>query len=200
MGKELLIPGNYFSKGLVKKGLANTLSLAKDVIIFRGDHTEKKVPSGRYPVFFSDKRSASVYTRGAPEKLSSYKVIKSPKLFHLSYENLIALFSEDLDVDEVAALKMYLNVGETEDGKKFPYIVPVGFLKGKENINAKLYLNRRILNIVCRLGYDGWIVLPNEIIQRNLTMNKNTGELNYTFNPYAPEIALCHWAEFLTAL
>jgi hypothetical protein len=203
--KEFLIPDSYYTKGVIRKGIKvgnrplKTLTLNIDLVIFRGDNTEKKVPSGKYPVFFGDKQSASIYTRGAPEKLSSYKVVNQPNLFHLSYMNLLALSEcEELGKDELAALEMYLQIGETSEGKSFPYIVPVGYLKGKENFDAKLYLNRRILNTVCRLGYDGWIALPDEIIQRNLvSVDKETGEMKYKFNRYNPEIAICHWDRFL---
>ena len=206
--KELLLPESYSGKGLIKKGIKvaklgfATLTLNIDLVVFRGDHTQKKVPSGKHPVFFGDKQSAMIYTRGAPEKLSSYKVVNQPNLFHLSYENLADLFSyEELTADEMAALEMYLQIGETADGTPFPYIVPVGYLKGKENFDAKLYLNRRILNLVCRLGYDGWIALPDEIIQRNLvSFDKETGEMTYKFNPFNPEIAICHWDRFLTPI
>jgi len=206
--KELLLPESYSDKGVIKKGTNvaklgfATLTLNIDLVIYRGDHTEKKVPSGRHPVFFGDKQSAMIYTRGTPDKLSSYKVVNQANLFHLSYENLVELLScQELGADEVAALEMYLQIGETVDGETFPYIVPVGYLKGKENLNAKLYLNRRILNLVCRLGYDGWIALPGEIIQRNLvSLNKETGEMKYKFNPYNPEIAICHWDRFLTPI
>lgn len=202
---ELLVPDVYSKKGVIRKGIkvANrplkTLTLNIDLVIFRGDYTEKKVPSGKYPVFFGDKQSAMIYTRGAPEKLSSYKVVNQPNLLHLSYINLIALSDcGELDKDELAALMMYLQIGLSEEGTEFPYIVPVAYLKGKENFDAKLYLNRRILNTVCRLGYDGWIALPDEIIQRNLvSVDKETGEMKYKFNRYNPEIAICHWDRFL---
>jgi hypothetical protein len=206
--KELLLPESYLEKGVIKKGRKvaelplNTLTLNIDLVIYRGDHTEKKVPSGRHPVFFGDKQSAMIYTRGASEKLSSYIIVNQPNLFHLSYANLLALSEcEELTGDELAALEMYLQIGETSEGESFPYIIPVGYLKGKENMEAKLYLNRRILNMVCRLGYDGWIALPGEIIQRNLvSFNKETGEVKYKFNNYNPEVAICHWDQFLTPI
>ena len=197
----LLISDEYFTKGLIKKTVSKTyetLTVKPGTIVFRGDFTEKKIPSGKYPVFFGDKKSALIYTRGAPEKLSAYKFTKAPKLFNLCYENLGELLSDEtLTEDEQSALEMYLNIGIDSEGAKFPYIIPVEFLKGKENLNAKLYLNRRILNMICRMGYDGWLCLPGQIIQRNLVGVSENGERKYNFNPYNPEIAICNWASFM---
>lgn len=200
-GMTLLLPEEYFTKALIKRGtteIYKTLTVKPGTIVFRGDFTEKKIPSGKYPVFFGDKKSALIYTRGSPEKLSAYKFTKSPKLFDLCYENLVEMITDEtLTEEEHAALEMYLNMGINSEGTKFPYIIPVEFLKGKENMNAKLYLNRRILNMICRKGYDGWLCLPGQIIQRNLVGFSKNGERKYRFNPYNPEIALCHWEKFM---
>jgi hypothetical protein len=205
--KVMLLPADYSKKSIILQTAApnaaaplyDTLTISAGATIFRGDHTVKKIPSGRYPVFFGDKKSALIYTRGAPEKLSSYVVKSTPNLFHLSYKNLVNLMDDPrLNADESAALDMYLAIGEDEEGEPFPYIIPVAFLKGKENHAANLYLNRRILNLVCRLGFDGWIALPDEIIQRNMVgINAATKTIQYALNPYNPEIAICNWASFL---
>ena len=196
-----MIPDEYFTKGLIKKIASKTyktLTVKPGTVVFRGDFTEKKIPSGKYPVFFGDKKSALIYTRGAPEKLSAYKFTKAPNLFNLCYENLVELLTDEtLNEDEQAAIGMYLNMGVNSEGTEFPYIIPVEFLKGKENMNAKLYLNRRILNMICRMGYDGWLCLPGQIIQRNLVGFSENGERQYKFNPYNPEIAVCNWATFM---
>jgi len=200
--KILNLPEDYARPDIIKPnasaGAYTTLTVSVGSVLFRGDHTQKKIPSGRYPVFFGDKQSATIYTRGAPEKLSSYKVIREPNLFHLSYQNLVELLEDPtLSEEEAASVGMYLNITEDDDGNMIPYIIPVAFLKGKENIEANLYLNRRILNLVCRLGYDGWIALPDEIVQRNMFGVNAEGKPKYRLNPYNPEIAICHWNTFL---
>jgi hypothetical protein len=174
-------------------------TLMEGLQIFRGDHMGKKVPSGRVPVFFADAMSAYIYTRGDSKKLSAYVVKKQPKLFVLSYKNILKMIEEEtrLEGDEAAALEHFFQI---DVDQKIPYIVPVGFLK-KENATGehKLYLNRRILNIVCRLGYDGWIAMPDTLIQRNMDIQyyQETGKMRFRLNPYNPEIAICNWSAIL---
>lgn len=169
--------------------------------MFRGDHMGKKIPSGKVPVFFADAMSAYIYTRGDSTKLSAYVVTRQPKLFVLSYKNILKLIEEEsrLEEEEKAALEQFFQV---DVDRKIPFIVPVGFLKKEDALGEhKLYLNRRILNIVCRLGYDGWIAMPDTLVQRNLDAQhyKATGEVRFKLNPYNPEIAICKWATFLAA-
>ena len=177
------------------------VTLMEGLQMFRGDHTGKKIPSGKVPAFFADAMSAYIYTRGDSKKLSAYVVKKQPKLFVLSYKNILKLIDETrLEEEEKAALEQFLQV---DADRKIPFIVPVGFLKKEDAMGEhKLYLNRRILNIVCRLGYDGWIAMPDTLIQRNMDARhyKETGQLRFKLNPYNPEIAICIWATFLDAV
>lgn len=201
--KILFSSENYLDENIIipiesDKIPYDIMTINKGSIIFRGDHLEKKAPSGKHPVFFGDIESAKIYTRGDLGKISAYKIKKRPILFHLSYENIIRLSSDErLEDDDKAALKMYLNIFKDEEGNKIPYIVPVEYLKGEENINAKLYLNRRILNLICRMGFSGWIALPDTILQRNLVRILKSGKREYALNPYNPEIALCNCYEFV---
>ena len=178
------------------------VTLMEGLQMFRGDHVGKKIPSGKVPVFFADAMSAYIYTRGDSKKLSAYVVKTQPKLFVLSYKNILKLIDDEthLEEEEKAALEQFLQV---DVDRKIPYIVPVGFLKKEDALgDHKLYLNRRILNIVCRLGYDGWIAMPDTLVQRNMDARhyKETGELRFKLNPYNPEIAICNWATFLDAV
>jgi len=201
--KILFSSENYSDKNIIKVVESDRIpydimTISKGSIIFRGDHLEKKAPSGKHPVFFGDIESAKIYTRGAPEKISAYKIKNHPILFHLSYENIIRLSSDErLGPEDLEALEMYLNFTTDEEGNEIPYIVPVEYLKGKANMDAKLYLNRRILNLVCRMGFSGWIALPDTILQRNLVRVRNSGEKEYALNPYNPEIALCNCYNFV---
>ena len=178
------------------------VTLMEGLQMFRGDHVGKKIPSGKVPVFFADAMSAYIYTRGDSKKLSAYVVKTQPKLFVLSYKNILKLIDDEthLEEEEKTALEQFLQV---DVDRKIPYIVPVGFLKKEDALgDHKLYLNRRILNIVCRLGYDGWIAMPDTLVQRNMDARhyKETGELRFKLNPYNPEIAICNWATFLDAV
>ena len=178
------------------------VTLMEGLQMFRGDHMGKKIPSGKVPVFFADAMSAYIYTRGDSTKLSAYVVTRQPKLFVLSYKNILKLIEEEsrLEEEEKAALEQFFQV---DVDRKIPFIVPVGFLKKEDALGEhKLYLNRRILNIVCRLGYDGWIAMPDTLVQRNLDAQhyKATGEVRFKLNSYNPEIAICKWATFLAAV
>lgn len=200
---ELTEPASYKNKKLVIKSNKNTkgydcYTLAVDLNIYRGEHGERKEPGKDAPAFFSDMVSAAIYTRGNSNNLFIYKVKKAPILFHLSYENLIKLYDEDerLTDDEKAATNMYLQVSEDLP----PYIVPVAFLKKKNaTIEPRLYLNRRMINTICRLGFDGWIAMPETLLQRNMDTQhyQESGEIRYRLNLYNPEIAICKWDEFL---
>jgi hypothetical protein len=178
-----------------------TYTIKQGVKVFRGESAAGKIPSTQFPAFFSDIISASIYTRGVKENLNIYEVIKQPNLFHLSYENLISLFDNDkrLSEEERNALDNYVQVSDENP----PYIIPVMFLK-KENAAGEfpLYLNRRIINLICRLGYDGWVALPETLLQRNLDSAhyKKTGIMTFKLNFYSPEIALCKWDNFLKAV
>ena len=178
-----------------------TYTIKQGIKLFRGESASNKIPSTEFPAFFSDIISASIYTRGVKENLHIYEVIKQPNLFHLSYENLIDLFDNDkrLTEEERQALDNYVQVSENSP----PYIIPVMFLK-KENAAGEfpLYLNRRIINLICRLGYDGWVALPETLLQRNLDSAhyRETGIMKYKLNFYNPEIALCKWDKFLKAV
>jgi len=178
-----------------------TYTIKQGTKIFRGESAPGKMPSADYPAFFSDLISASIYTRGVKENLHIYEVKGQPNLFQLSYENLIELFDNDkrLTEEERVALDNYVQIKDDLP----PFIVPVMFLK-KENAKGDfpLYLNRRIINMICRLGYDGWVALPETIIQRNLdsAYYRETGTMKFKLNYYNPEIALCKWDKFLKAV
>jgi len=199
-------PENYNDETIIIPNKKNgetydTFTIKTGTQIFRGDHDSKKLPSTHVPAFFTDVISATIYTRGDPDKLSGYTVIKQPNLFHLSYRNLITLFDEDKRLTELEreTLNIYVQVSNSAP----PYIIPVFFMK-PENAKGehKLYLNRRVLNIICRLGYDGWVALPETLLQRNMDTAhfKATGEIRYRLNPYNPEIAICNWDAYLTPM
>ena len=194
LNKSIIIPTKNDTQYL-------TYTIKKGTKVFRGETSSGKKPSKESPAFFADIISASIYSRGVKENLNIYEVTKQPNLFLLSYENLINLFDNDkrLTDEERLALDNYVQIKDDLP----PFIVPVIFLK-KENSTGEfpLYLNRRIINLICRLGYDGWIALPETLIQRNLdTIHyKNTGIMRFKINYYNPEIALCEWDSFLKAV
>lgn len=154
------------------------------LIIFRGDFEKKTLINKNIPAFFSDIITATIFTRGNSKYLYGFKVKKQPILFHLSYKNLINLKKDKrLREKELEALNKYL---------QYSFINPIDFLNLEDA--PKLYLNRLILNIVCRLGYDGWLVYPESLKQRLYN------GVNYKYSFYSPEITLCKWSNFLDVL
>jgi len=140
------------------------------ISIYRGDKYIKKqrIHTETVPVFFSDKKYALVYTPDRdPYYLTKFIFKTQPNLFVLSYENLDLLKKDTrLTSEEHAALNLYYtNNGSTQ------YIWPVGFLHVEDiKQKHKLYLNRRITNLICRLGFDGWVSKKGTITQKNLNM------------------------------
>jgi hypothetical protein len=204
MANELLKPDDFMNEKIIHEipdsGAYTVASIKPDTVIYRGDHRGTKIPTGNVPVFFADKQSATIYTRKDETKMYSYKIIKTPRLFVLSFPSILELAEDErLNAEERAALEAYLNI--SEDG--VPYMIPVGFLN-KENAAGEhpLYLNRRIVNIICRLGYDGWVVFPDSLIQRNMDTKyyMETQKVRYVLNPYNPEIVICKWDEFVVPL
>jgi hypothetical protein len=198
-------PDSILQEGILKPAAKNSRNnvynyksyrLKKGVVIFRGG-----VKAGTdAPAFFGALTTAEFFSKGNDEKIYGYRVRKEPKLLQLSYANLITLFENDERLTEIerAALDKYLVVSDDQP----PYVVPVDFLLPEDKVGEgryPLYLNRRILNMVCRLGYDGWVVLPGTLIQRNLDTEyfMKKGKVRYQLNPYNTEVALCAWDEFL---
>ena len=205
--KEIVLqePEDFENKSFVipqpgRNSKYTVMTLMKGLILFRGEHTERREPGREVPAFFADLVSASIYTRGDPDRLFGFRVKKAPKLFLLSYSNLARLLEDDrLTAEELEILNQYLQVEEDLP----PYIVPISFYKKADAEGEnKLYLNRRVINLICRLGYDGWVVMPESVIQRNLDARhyKETGQMRYTLNPYNPEVAVCSWNNFLEPL
>ncbi len=170
-----------------------TRTVPKQLVVFRGG---QEAPSASVPAFFGDRTTIDKYLRNKPENLWTFRFVERPRLFELSYPNLIKLFDEDARLTDLerSALDAYLVVSETS----MPYVWPVTFLSAADKA-ANLYLNRRILNIVCRLGFDGWIVMPDSLVQKNIDLAhfRETEEIRYALTVYEPEIALCEWTSFL---
>jgi hypothetical protein len=61
------------------------------------------------------------------------------------------------------------------------------------------YLNRRMAEIICRLGFDGWVVKPYDIDRKTGLIQLSLTLLASGEDPlieYTPEVMLCGWKEF----
>jgi len=165
-----------------------TLILPEGSVIHRADHEGAKSPSNEIPAFFGDRKSIKIYARGKPEAeaVSSYSVKRPITLFHMTLNTILDIsVHPDLTKGDKEALRAYVGEG---------FVIPIKFLR-KENIEKRLYLNRRIANMICRLGFDGWVVNPYD-------PDKKQGLVQFIISrqdiaEYSPEIMLCTWTNFL---
>ncbi len=68
---------------------------------------------------------------------------------------------------------------------------------GRADKNGHIpYLNREIARIVCKAGFDGWVVCPfNPAKKRGLVQYS----MIHGVVQYSPEIMLCKWSQFMDA-
>ncbi len=164
-----------------------TVLLPVGAVVYRADHAGAKEPSGDVPAFFTNVNSTRAYTRGAKGTKSSYVVKKEARLFHMNLNSLMALARHVASTGgETEVFDRYLAMTEDEYGERF-FVNPSDFLETnlKEYQEGKVshpnYLNRRLAQIVCSLGFDGWVVKPFD-------MEKKTG-LEQLSKAFAMKIA-----------
>jgi hypothetical protein len=150
-----------------------TIILPAGAELYRADHGGAKEPGANVPAFFTNRGSTRVYTHGAKGTLSQYVVKKPARLFHMSLDSLdkrmIGSYADKLTDED---LEVFMNYIEHDDLGFTQYVNPSGFTatdldeykSGK--VTHPNYLNRRMAEIVCRLGFDGWIVKPYTVDER----------------------------------
>ena len=193
--------GTCLEPHVTKKGF--TLKLGS--ILVRNDRGGAKAPSTEAPAFFGDAISTRIYGANHKNPTSHYKVTKQPCLFPLDAMPLMALaqgqFGKITKEEELTVIA-YIDPPVNEQTTYPPgfseeddaVIQPMGFVtrKNLEEFKAKgqgLYINRKLANLVCRLGFDGWIALPGALYQWVPSRNAVV--------PYAPEIMICKWDDFM---
>lgn len=209
------------------KGPYAVTTLPAGSTIYRADPEGKKAPSKGVPNFFGDKASIAHLGRGNPDAFSSYTTTKDLVLFELSFPNLIAIL-QDESTDE-ATLEFLVNayIGqtvmtqeqwsrlraqglgtskETAPETAHMFVMPAVRLPSETGSAYANYTNRALANIICKLGFDGWIAYPGQLIQRNMDMKYYAGDVakiqadvragtvHFAYNVYMPEIVLCDWS------
>ncbi len=163
-------------------------------VVHRADHKGATTPSAEMPAFFGNRQSIAVYARNAGDAAySSYKVTKPIRLLNWNFNSVRDLmFHHDLQDDEYELLKKYINFDDF-------YVNPIQILS-RDNITGTHvdYLNKKIARIVCRLGFDGWIVKP-------FAPEKREGLVQWVPSrkaraPYAAEMMICKWSDFMERL
>jgi hypothetical protein len=170
-------------------------SLLLGSILLRKDRMG--IASTDVPAFFSDLESIAVYSGNT----SYYKVKQQPRLLLLNPQTIMDLYERAKTKEDQLTIHAYMNppinektVYSVEFNEKDAIVQPTGFLSRKDLDEYKtnghgLYINRRMANLVCKLGYDGWLVMPGALYQYVPSRNAVV--------PYAPEIMLCAWNNIL---
>ena len=189
--------------------------------------------SKEVPMFVSDLDSIRIYTmvppgsgRMDPKTVSRYTLTKNPVLFDMTPENLDKLLADpkiQTDPTLVALKQWYFVRADLTKAPKtrFPPtlkdLVEQGIVKGTEpampvltpNLQSPgggspLYLNRSLSTLLCKLGFDGWVVMPGAFLQRfplreymedptSYSADFATGSVKFFYTPYRPEVMLCNW-------
>ena len=163
-------------------------------VLHRADRTGATTPSDAVPAFFGNRKSIEVYagTKG-DEAYSSYKVMKPLHLFEMNFNSLRDLiFHPGMTDEDITLLKSYYRI---EKGFVLPTIIT-----SKENMKGPHpdYMNRKMARLICRLGFDGWIVMP-------FNVKKRKGLTQFVLSrkeevPYMPEVMVCRWSEHMERL
>lgn len=209
------------------KGPYTVTTLPAGSTIYRTDPEGRRDPSKGVPNFFGDKQSIAHLGRGNPDAMSSYTTSKDLTLYDLSFQNLIAVFEDDTAPEELKDFigGVYIQGSVMTDeqraklvaqgipaelledpDKPIPFIIPASRLPTPEGAPYPNYTNRALAEMICAMGFDGWIAHPGQLIQRNLdtkyyagdmaklSADAKAGTIHYAYNAYMPEIVLCDWS------
>lgn len=187
--------------------------------VFRADRTGKVKLSKEVPAFFGNRETIAPYAKrrngevNLPESKThrAFLVKKSPRLFHMNLNSLFSLDAmiyellqkeKDKRKKEFLAYSLYL-LREYLD-KEDLVVYPSKLLETPKKGEHIKYLNREIANIICKFGYDGWIVKPydpekRQGLEQPITRVKDGAPVKVIV-PYPPEIMLCKWNEFIEEL
>lgn len=143
----------------------------------------------------------SLYCERGERSLLAFRTIRAARLLELSVatvENIL----EHPDISERDRRYLRLWIQKAANGSLAVNIgIPIEFIThnypsftGVEESNlAYGYLNRLIVEIICRLGLDGWVVRPY-CSETGCGMKRKVVE---QIVDYLPEIMLCSWANHL---
>jgi hypothetical protein len=169
-----------------KQFVLPTVVIPKGAIFHRADHEGAREPSNAVPAFFGNRETIRPYAREKGEEAySSYRVKSDMRLFEMGLNSVYDLFFHpSLNDTERQIIQMYVDPDEG-------YVIPTELTGNAGPTGHIPYLNRDMANIVCRLGFDGWIVFP-------FHFEKRKGLLEYSLHheevrKYPPEILVCNW-------
>jgi hypothetical protein len=170
--------------------------IPKGTRVHRADHAGAQTPNNAMPAFFGNMESVGLYSRGNPGAFTHYTFSKDCEIVILDFEFLKKMkYHPAMEEEDFEVLGAYF---DSDEG----YVRPIGFMP--ENLvaytrsNKKYppkYLNRRMAELVCKLGFPGWMVLPFNVPKRQglIQIHPRLQERL----AYAPEIMLCTWTDYL---
>jgi hypothetical protein len=192
-----------FPKGefkLALKGIQSyfpTVHVPVGTIIYRGDKGDVAIPRSNMPAFFGNRKLADRYAAANDKKISKYRITKELTLLELNLNSvynlqkaLIAHMPGFLTDDQMELVYIWCDM---ETGAIRPSI-PIG----PEDASGHIpYLNRFMAELVCRLGFDGWIVFPYDPSKRQglIQISVIHGRV-----AYSPEIMVCRWMDHMEKL
>jgi hypothetical protein len=177
-----------------------TIVLPVGSVIYRADHAGAKQPSGEVPAFFTNRGSTRAYRRKAKGTLSSYVTTKEARLFDL---NLNSLFDLRPYITKAKDREMFENYLMKVGGQwtvNPSYFTPRDLAEYQaKKVAFPNYLNRRMAEFICGLGFDGWVVKPYDFGKKTGLIQLSLALLAMGEDPlieYTPEVMLCGWKEF----
>ena len=146
--------------------------LPEGSIIHRFDKEGAVDPSKNVPIFFGNKTSVSFYSgkKSAGEintTRSSYRIKRAARLLHMNTESLSTFIQLQLTPEEEEFFQDYSRLGTVRNSANEPVEIPIllpatpyGTLAEIKSQAREKTFNRRFAEIVCRLGFDGWVIKP----------------------------------------
>lgn len=154
-------------------------------ILHRFDKGGAVEPSKNVPIFFGNKSSVSFYSgkKNAAEinaTRSSYRLKRPARLLHINTESLPRIEQLQLTPEEAEFMQVYYRLGNVQNSQgqyvKIPLITPAlpyGTIAEIRRSARDKSFNRRFAEIVCRLGFDGWVI-------KTLNADKQEGVIQIT--------------------
>lgn len=160
-------------------GYFSIVSLPTGSKIFRNMRSNLKAKT---PAWFSDPKVAAIYG-GLGSSCHVFEIKKDLQLIDVTIsKNIKVIYESDkisgADKEIISLVTGYDSSSlKTSDYGDFPEIFcigykgksksklifcPVGFFSKKDQ-KKNVYLNLRLAKIVCKMGYDGWIIPPNKV-------------------------------------
>ncbi|MDD4930653.1 MAG: hypothetical protein PHG66_00670 [Candidatus Colwellbacteria bacterium] len=170
-------------------GYFDIVTLPEGSRIFRNMRSNLKKKT---PAWFSDPKIAAIYG-GLGPNCHVFEIKKDLQLIDVTIsKNIKTIYESDkisgADKEIISLVTGYnstslkqLDYGEypeifcseynKKDKSKIVFC-PVGFFSSKDK-KKNIYINLRLAKIVCKMGYDGWIIPPKAVIDKSTNTNYN---------------------------